>query len=108
MNIQIDEDRFDALQMRLLLEMVTSFKEVLEEAKIADDLLEDLTGKLAFSAAAIVDGSQLMDHEGEQIRPHLSFSTDDTHTEAISIEGASWMHEYVFGAIDEVFEEDED
>ena len=50
--------------------------------------------------AAIIDGSAIMEHEGERVMPRLTFvkpGDDETLIDA----GGSWMHEYVGGFVDE-------
>jgi len=105
MEIVIDSDRFDALQLRVLEEIIKSIRTGLREAGVADDqALYDATGNIAFAVAAIVDGSRIMDLDGERVVSVLTFAKERNGTELVGAEGGSWMHEYVFGTVDDVFD----
>jgi len=106
MKIVIDENRFDEMQMSMLQNMIKGIKETLEEGKLPEEQIEDLTGNVAFAVSCIIDSSTIMEHEGKPLRPSLGFSLDDDGKEILVSENGSWMHEYVFGAVDEVFEGD--
>ncbi len=109
MKITIDSDRFDPLQMRLLKEIITSVRSELHGAGVTDDeILYEATSNIAFAVAAIVDGSRVMDLDGEEVVPVLTFAKERNGTDLIGAEGGSWMHEYVFGAIDEIFDGEEE
>jgi cation diffusion facilitator CzcD-associated flavoprotein CzcO len=105
MNITLDFDRFDKLQMRVLEEVITSIRDGLREAGMTDDqILREATGNIAFSVAAIFDGSRVMGLDGEQVFPILTFAKERNSPDLIGTEAGSWMHEYVFGIVDEIFE----
>ncbi len=109
MNITIDADQYDALQLRVVEELITSIRDGLREAGVTDEqVLFESTGKIAFSVAAIFDGSREMELEGQAVIPVLSFATERNGSDLIGAEGGSWMHEYVFGTLDDVFGDDED
>jgi len=109
MKITIDSDRFDELQLRVLEELVTSIRDGLREAGVTDDqALYKATGNIAFSVAAILDGSRVMELDGEQLVPVLTFAKERNVSDLVGAEGGSWMHEYVFGAVDEVFDSDDE
>lgn len=111
--ITIDPDRFDELQLRLLEEIIASVRDGLRQAGVSDSqALYEATEKISFSVAAVIDGSRIMDLDGARVIPVLSFAKKRNDAEElVGAEGGSWMHEYVSGAVDEVFEsesEDED
>ncbi len=108
MKVMVDSDRFDELQLRLLEEMVASIRDGLREAGVSDDQrLYEATGQMAFSLAAIIDGSRVMERDGEVLLPVLTFAKERHGAELVAAEGSSWMHEYVFGTVDELFEQDD-
>lgn len=107
MKIVINENCFDEMQMSMLQNIIKEIKATLEEGKIPEEQVEDLTGNIAFAVTCIIDSSTIMEHDGKPLRPSLGFSMDDDGKEVLISENGSWMHEYVFGVIDEVFEEDE-
>ena len=109
MKIELNPDRFDELQLRVLEELIVSIRDGLREAGLTDDqILYESTGKLAFSVAAIIDGSRLMELEGSPVVPFLAFANERNGDELVAAVGGSWMHEYVFGTVDEVFEQGDD
>jgi hypothetical protein len=63
-------------------------------------------GDIAFSVAAIIDGSRAMELEGQPLIPVLTFAEDPERTELVPRAGGSFVHEYVFGTVDDVFDED--
>lgn len=106
MNVLPDNARFDALQMHLLNEIVASIRDGMRDAGVDDaQVLYEATGNIAFSIAAIVDGSRVMNLDDQEVLPILTFARERDGKELIGAEaGGSWMHEYVFGVVDELFE----
>ncbi len=103
MQISIDTDQFDALQIRVLEEIIRSVASELKAVGITDDAaLSEAVGNIAFSVATIIDGSRVMELEGSAVVPVLTFAKERDGEELIAAEGGSWMHEYVFGAVDDV------
>ena len=108
MNITIDTDRFDALQIRLLEEIIRVSRDSLRHAGVTDDgALHEATGSLAFAIACIVDGSTVMELDGEPVLPVLKFASERNGSALVGADGGSWMHEYAFGLLDDVFAEDD-
>ena len=99
-----DERSYDTFQIHMLKEIVKDIKEELESAGVASDSVEGHTGNIAFRVAAIIDASRIMESDGKPVLPFLCFARDDSLKEIVSSGGGSWMHEYVFGVVDEVFE----
>ena len=109
MKLLTDKDRFDELQMYLISEIISDIRRKLIQAGISGDQLYDLTGKMSFSIAAILDGSRVMSMDGNPVLPVLTFETSrNSGTLTCAEEGGSWMHEYVFGCVDEVFESEDE
>jgi len=105
MKITIDSERFDELQLRVLEELIASIRDGLREAGVTNNqALYEATGHIAFSVAAIFDGSRVMKLDGEQVFPVLTFARERNGSDLVGAEGGSWMHEYVFGTVDEVFD----
>jgi hypothetical protein len=105
MNITIDLDRFDELQIRVLEELIVSIRDGLRSAGVNDDqALYESTGNIAFSVAAIFDGSRAIELDGTCVVPVLTFAKERHGEDLVGAEGGSWMHEYVSSAIDDVFD----
>lgn len=108
-SITVDTDRFDRLQLHLLGEIVRAVRAGLSKAGVKDDqLLFEATGDLSFAIAAIVDGSLVMELDGQEVVPILAFAEERDGDQLVGRGGASWMHEYVFGTVDEVFAAEDD
>lgn len=98
---------FDKRQSRVLREIIVSIKKELQAAGVPEEHLSDVAGKIAFSVAAVIDSNRVMKLNGQQIFPFLAFAEDKTRTKFLAEPGGSWMHEYVFGMVDEIFADDE-
>jgi hypothetical protein len=79
----------------------------LTESGIPEERLADVAGGVAFSIAAIMDGSRVMESEGQMLIPVLTFAEDSERTKLVVRPGGSFMHEYVSATVDDVFDEDE-
>jgi hypothetical protein len=109
MKIELNPDRFDELQIYVLEQIVTSIRDGLREAGVTDDqVLYESTGKIAFSVAAIMDGSRVMTLDGQPVIPFLTFAKERNGADLVATEGGSSLHEYVFATVDEVFANDEE
>ncbi|MBD2189442.1 hypothetical protein [Pseudanabaena mucicola] len=104
MKIELNPYRFDELQLKILEEIMISIKEGLQIAGVVDKKnLYDSTAEIAFSIATIIDGSRIMELDGKPVVPFLAFAKEQSSDELVAAEGGSWMHEYVFGLVDEIF-----
>lgn len=106
MEITQDESKYDKRQLHLIRELVRVIKSDLAAAGISEEQLADATGDVAFSIAAIIDGSRVMKADGRPLVPVLTFAEDDRRKKLVAGAGGSFMHEYVHGMVDEVFEEE--
>lgn len=94
--------------MSVLKEFISSIRNDLREAGVTDDdVLHNEMENIPFSVAAIVDCGRVMDLDDEPVFPVLTFANEPGATELVGAEGGSWMHEYVCGAVEEAFEDDE-
>jgi hypothetical protein len=103
---RVDESRFDKQQLHLVREIVRAIKSDLSQSGIPEERLADVTGDIAFSIAAIVDGSRVMQADGQVLIPVLTFAEDAERTKLIARAGGSFMHEYVHSTVDDVFDDD--
>ena len=108
MEVTQNEKDFDKRQVALVREIVRAIKNDLKTAALPEDELEDLTGDIAFSIAAILDGSRKMQIDGEPLIPVLTFAQDVKRKKLIGVVGGSWMHEYAASVTDGVFDESSD
>lgn len=109
MEIELDTERFDELQLCMLTEIIKSVRDGLREAGVEDaQALFEATGNICFAVCAILDGSREMRLDDEPVVPMLTFAKERNGRQLVAAEGGSWMHEYVFGSVEEVFSEDDD
>ena len=106
MNITENEIAFDKRQLALTREIIRAIKSGLSNSGISEEQLADVTGDVAFSIAAIIDGSRVMQVDGRPLIPVLTFAEDSERTKFIGQPGGSFMHEYVHGTVDDIFDED--
>lgn len=102
MEIQTDGETFDQIQSIFIGGIIEAVKEHLAEAGISAEKERDLLEKISFSVATIIDGSRSVEFDGVEPNPILAFEEDG---KLIYAGGSSWLHEYVFGVIDELYEE---
>jgi hypothetical protein len=109
MKVELNPDRFDELHLCVLEELIGAIRTGLAEAGTTDDqALYEATGSIGFAVAAIVDGSRLMQLDGQSVVPFLTFAKERNGAELVATEGGSFLHEYVFSKVDEVFSKDEE
>ena len=102
MNLEENSDKFDELQSIIIGGIIDSVKEHLDEANIPDEKARDLLEKISFSIATIIDASRSVEFEGIEPSPILTFEEDG---KLVYAGGSSWLHEYVFGTISEIYSE---
>lgn len=103
MNLITDGDKFDELQGILIGGIIEAIKEELESEKLQPDLVRTLVEKIAFSVAVILDGSRTVEFEGTEAYPIVTFQDEENNL--VFGGGNSWMHEYVFGTISDIYGE---
>lgn len=102
MKLTVDGDRFDKLQPWYVGVIIERIKQNLEESGIKGDRLKELCGNIAFSVCSEIDSSAGFEVDGIEYSSFLAFSSDE---ETMFYPGGnSYLHEYVFGVIGEIFE----
>lgn len=103
MKLITNNDKFDDLQPWYVGEIIERTRDNLIEAGVKDEALKELCGNIAFSICTLIDGSASFEVEGNEYSSFLAFSDDD---ESMFYPGGnSYLHEYVFGVLDEIFED---
>lgn len=100
--LTVDADRYDELQPWFVGQLIESTKRHLEEAGLSGEQLKDLCGSIVFSACTLIDNSAGFEVEGKDYSPHLAFEVEEGSL--IYPGGNSYLHEYVFGVLDELFQ----
>lgn len=102
MNLEENIDEFDELQSILIGGMIDAVKEHIDEGGIPDKKARELLENISFSIATILDGSRLVEYEGIELKPVLTFEQNE---KLIYPGGSSWLHEYVLGTISDIHDE---
>jgi hypothetical protein len=103
MQLKNDGDKFDELQSIFIGGIIDEIKVQLEEAKLPNDKVKELLENISFSVASILDASRSVEYEGVEASPVVTFQ--DGEKDLVYPGGNSWMHEYVFGTISEIYGE---
>jgi len=100
-----DGGRFMALQQDLLVAIMQEIRADLLKVEAPDDLVRELTERIAFSVASLIDGSRTAKTaDGAELNPILCFLSEGG--ELVHCGGNSFMHEYVQRLSSEVFSEE--
>ena len=83
-------------------EMIARIADHLEESGITGTLLKELTGKIAFEIACMIDDVSGIEFEGVEVNPYLTFLS--TEEDLIHLGGNSTTHEMVFGILNAIFD----
>src|SRR5690349_17227249 len=96
----VSDNTFDARQQRLTAAIVEAVARELKKVKVPDELLEQLTGSIAFAVTSLIDDSTSADFGSASLSPVLTFQVGDE--ELAYAGGNTWMHEYVYRLLPEV------
>jgi hypothetical protein len=102
MKIISDNDKYDRIQACFVFELCKAVRANLEKDGIKGDQLKKLVGDISFTIAAILDGSQGIDKNAGV--PVVLFKTQKESEECLCAETGTYFHEYVYGNVDELFE----
>lgn len=103
MQLKQDGDRLDRLQSILIGGIIDSIKEHVDSVELPTDKARELVESISFSVAAILDASRSVEYEGVEATPIITFQEEND--ELVYPGGNSWMHEYVFGIISDIYGE---
>jgi hypothetical protein len=103
LNLKLNADEYDEQQVILIGSIIEDVKARLEEDGIKGEQLKKLVSNISFGIATLIDNSASIEFEGKEIFPQLTFYLEDEDN-LIHCDGNSYMHEYVFGIVDEIFE----
>jgi hypothetical protein len=96
MDLQLNLPKFEERQAILVTELARSIQVKLIEAGVERDKINDLTLSLAFSVSCLFDGVSVIEADGVEVQPYLTFQVDD---ELVHCGENSNMHELVYEVI---------
>ena len=101
METRVDVEKFDQLQEIFARDLMERIRLKLLEAGIAGNTLKDLTGEIAFSVTSAMDDLAIIEKDGVEAHPYLTFIDEDE--KLIHCGENSFAHELIAGLMDEVF-----
>jgi hypothetical protein len=106
MKVQVDESKFDALQMAFGYAITHEIYTALKKAGVSDsEQLEEIVAHALFGIGCIVDGSQMVEGPDGPMEAILTFRKTQDDNTLISGGGGSWIHEYAFGIAKDYFDQ---
>jgi hypothetical protein len=105
MKVVVDADSFDELQLFLTGQIVGAIHRGLRAANLTPEQLEEAVSAAAFNVCCVIDGSTQMKLNDTQVVPVLTFADSGACESLTSCGGTSFMHEYVQGAAEDYFSE---
>jgi hypothetical protein len=85
---------FDDRQQALTAALIEAIARELKKVDAPEELVEQLTGSIAFAVTALIDDSTSEDFAGGTLSPMLTFQVGEG--ELAYAGGNTWMHEYVY------------
>jgi hypothetical protein len=99
----VSHGTFDRLQQSLAEELIRIVKRELESVDAPSEMIEQLSGSIAFSVASLLDDVAGFERNGEAVSPILTFLVGEGELEFAG--GNSWMHEYIYRLLPAVLAE---
>ena len=81
--------------------LIRAIRQELEDVDAPPEVVQQLTGSIAFAVASLIDGTSSAQFQGEELNPHLAFRTGPE--ELLYAGGNTWMHEYVYLILPSIF-----
>jgi len=106
MEIVQNKAAYNKRQFELLREIVLVTKKRLEQAGVTKEDSRELTGNIVFSISALLDASRVLKTGDDLFVPVLVFADDNDRNKLMAEPGGSWLHEYVIGLVDDIFDDD--
>ena len=91
---------FDERQQALAAAILEAVALELKKVDAPEELLEQLTGSIAFSVTSLLDDTSSVDFGEQELSPMVTFQVGDD--ELAYGGGNTWMHEYVYRLLPEV------
>jgi len=96
-----DVKKFEELQEILVREVIEQIRLKLLEAGLTGSQLEEITTRIAFSVASIIDDTAVMENSGVEAHPYLTFVGEEG--QLIHCGENSFAHEFVANVVRKVF-----
>ena len=101
MELELNPKQFEQHQAIFVEELVTAIMVKLVEAGLEGEKMEQLTAEIGFSIASIIDDTTNIESDGVEVRPYLTFRTDDE--KIVHCGENAYSHEHVFSVLKKRF-----
>jgi hypothetical protein len=101
MQLELEPSKFEEYQVIFIAEIVEKVRIKLQEAGVGPEKLEDLTASIALSIASIIDDTTVIEADGVEVHPYLTFRSNDD--EIVHCGENSYTYEFVYGAMQKLF-----
>jgi hypothetical protein len=101
MNLKFDAEQFEKYQAILASEIAERVMIKLQEAGMNGEKLEECTASITFSIANVIDDMAGIESNGQEIRPYLTFRSDDE--ELLHCGENSCINTFVYDALRKMF-----
>ena len=102
MQLNLDPKLFEDHQVIFIRALIENIKIKLQEIGLEGSQLEDATANVAFSIASTIDGTTMIEADGAEVHPYLTFQTAD---DVITHSGENaYTHEFVYGVLKSLFD----
>jgi len=103
MELKFDVDKFDKCQAALIYEIALQTRVKLAEAGMSGKDLEESVAKITYSIANILDDMAAIESDGMDIRPYLTFRSEDNEEALIHCGENSCTNDFVYETLNKLF-----
>jgi hypothetical protein len=96
----VSDPLFDDRQQLLAAAILEAVARELLKVEAPDELVEQLTGSVAFAVTSLIDDAASVDFNGATLSPMLTFQVGEEELGYAG--GNTWMHEYVYRLLPDV------
>jgi len=103
MKVTHDDSAYEARELRIMKEIVSSVASDLTKAGLSGAALYQATLRISFSVAEIMDGCVLLDFDDDHLAPVLAFAEGRMRDKLLAPKcGGGSMHEFTHGIVKEL------
>ena len=97
----VSHGTYDSRQQALTEALLRAIKSELQAVDAPPELVEQLTGSIAFAVTSLLDDVASVEVDGQALSPVVTFQVAED--ELAFAGGNSWMHEYVYKLLPAIF-----
>ncbi len=104
MEFIVDDGKFDVRQVEFLIGMIEIVYESLRN-RLAPKILPEVLAEVVFNICCAIDGAREIDGADGPVLPVLAFAISQEKSRILGSGRGSWLHEYVYGTVDEYLQD---